>query len=383
MKKVALYYPWCYLKSGVERVILETVQRSRHQYTIFTNHIDYDQTFPEFRSMRNVVALNALPVQRSFSKVLQGVWTILTQKIDLAGYDALLVQSEGLGDFITFRNHSIPTLCFCHTPVRPIYDPVYRREWMAKHTKKRVLLKIFTVFYKAINRIAWKNYQRVFANSAEVRGRILAGGLCDPDRLEVLCPGADVENIVPSHSQEKYFLYAGRIKWTKNVELAILAFQDFRTRAPDGGDWKLIVAGGVDKASQDYFASLKGLVGQDSAVEFRLDPPRKELEGLYDRCYALIYPPLNEDWGLVPIEAMAFAKPVLAVNSGGPKETVAHGKTGFLLAPEPAAFAERMLALAADPGLASAMGKAGAERARLFSWSAFVRHLDDYIDDHC
>lgn len=382
-KKVALYYPWCYLKSGVEKVILETVQRSRHEYTIFTNHIDYDATFPEFRAMKNLVVLKDLPVQRSFGKVLQGVWTIFTQKLDLSGYDALLIQSEGLGDFATFRNRSKPIFCFCHTPVRPIYDPVYRREWIGKHPSKRLALELFTFFYKRINRLAWGNYRRVFANSSEVRGRILAGGLCGDDRIEVLNPGVAVERITPSSGHDRYFLYAGRIKWTKNVELAIRAFQEFRKTAPDWKEWKLLLTGGVDQASREYFARLKALAAGDPAIEFILDPPREQLEAIYSRCFALIYPPLNEDWGIVPIEAMAFGKPVLAVDSGGPRETVVDGKTGYLLPPDPGAFAARMHGLAADPSGALAMGRAAAERAREFSWEAFVRRLDDYVERHC
>lgn len=383
MKKVALYYPWCYLKSGVEKVILETVRRSRHKYTIFTNYIDYEQTFPEFRDMKNVVVLRDLPVNRSFASVLKGLWTIATQKIDLRGYDALLVQSEGLGDFITLRNRSKPAICFCHTPVRPIYDPVYRREYMAKHPERRFFLNLYSFFYRILNRLVWRNYRRVFANSTEVKGRILAGGLIDAGRIEVLNPGVDVENIAPSHRQGKYFLYAGRIKWTKNIEMAIRAFQEFRALRPDSAEWKLVMAGGVDKASGDYFSRLKEIAGDDPAIVFTLDPTRKELDELYDGCYALIYSPLNEDWGIVPIEAMAFAKPVLAVNSGGPKETVLDGKTGYLLEPSPAAFAAKMAELAADPALADAMGRAGAERAKLFSWTAFVRRLDDYLEANC
>jgi glycosyltransferase involved in cell wall biosynthesis len=383
MKKIALYYPWCYLKSGVERVILETVQRSRHEYTIFTNHLDYNQTFPEFGDIKNLVVLKDLPVQRSFVKVLQGVWTIVTQRIDLSSYDALLVQSEGLGDFITFRNRSKPIFCFCHTPVRPIYDPVYRQEWIDKHPSKRLLLDVFSFFYKQINRLAWSNYRRVFANSSEVKGRILAGRLCDEDRLEILNPGVAVERIIPATTHGKRFLYAGRIKWTKNVELAIKAFQEFRQIAPDGSEWSLTVTGGVDKASQEYFAGLQALAGADPAIEFRLDPTREELEALYAGCFALLYPPLNEDWGIVPIEAMAFGKPVLAVNSGGPRETVVDGVTGFLVDPDPSAFAARMCELAADPARHAAMGQAGAKRALEFSWDAFVRRLDDYLETNC
>jgi glycosyltransferase involved in cell wall biosynthesis len=380
MKKVAMYYPWCYLKSGVERVILETIQRSRHRYTLFTNHIDYDQTFSEFRSLADLRVLNPVSVHRSFRQTLRGVWTIATQKLDLTGYDALLVQSEGLGDFISLRNHAIPLLSFCHTPVRPVYDPVYRREWMAKHPSKRLALEAFSAAYRVLNVRVWKRYGRVFANSGEVRSRILQGGLCEPERLEVLNPGVDVDAIRPGRVSDRYFLYAGRIKWTKNVDLALRAFAAFLARAPEASSWKLIVAGSVDKGgpNQEYFRELQALAGPQ--VEFRLDPSREELDRIYDRCYALLYTPLNEDWGIVPIEAMAFAKPVLAVNSGGPKETVRDGETGYLLEPTPEAFASRMAALAADPGLAQALGDKGRERAYLYSWNSFVQRLDDYID---
>jgi glycosyltransferase involved in cell wall biosynthesis len=379
-KKIALYYPWCYLKSGVEKVILETVSRSRHEFTIFTNHIDYDQTFPEFGEMKNVVVLRDLPVNRSFTSVFKGLLTILTQKIDLQGYDALLVQSEGLGDFITFRNRSKPAFCFCHTPVRPVYDPVYRREYLAKHPERRFLLGVYSSCYRIFNRMVWRNYSRVFANSAEVKRRILAGRLCDPAQLEVLNPGVDVESIRPSHRQGKYFLYAGRVKWTKNVELAIRAFQIFREGRSDAAEWRLIIAGGVDRASGEYFARLREMAASDPAIVFTVDPTRSQLDELYDGCYALLYPPLNEDWGIVPIEAMAFGKPVIAVNSGGPKETILPGKTGFLLEPDPGAFAEKMRWLSDYPDQAAAMGAQCVLRARTFSWTAFVARLDEYID---
>jgi hypothetical protein len=47
--KMALYYPWIYLKSGVERTILETIKRSEYEYTIFTNHYDKSRYFNHLR----------------------------------------------------------------------------------------------------------------------------------------------------------------------------------------------------------------------------------------------------------------------------------------------------------------------------------------------
>ena len=191
MKRVALYYPWIYVRSGVERTILELVRRSRHQYTVFTNHYDAGQTYPQFRAFERLVVLRKVPVERSFGTVLRAASIIVRQKLPLDSFDALLISSEGLGDLVTFRNSSKPVFCFCHTPVRPVYDPVYRRVWLQRHPRSRLMLGMFSKLYHAVTRAAWRRYRRVFVNSAEVRGRVLTGGLCQPDRIEVLHPGVD------------------------------------------------------------------------------------------------------------------------------------------------------------------------------------------------
>ena len=61
---------------------------------------------------------------------------------------------------------------------------------------------------------------------------------------------------------------------------------------------------------------------------------------------AVVYTPTNEHFGIVPLEAMAAGRPVLACNSGGPRESVLHGTTGLLAEPQPDAFARAMAQLA-------------------------------------
>jgi len=383
MKRVALYYPWIYVRSGVERVILEIVRRSRHRYTVFTNHVNYAQTYPEFRELSNLVVLVPVPVERSFGAVLRAARTIAAQKLDLAECDALLVSSEGLGDLITFRNHAKPVLCFCHTPARPVYDPVYRASWLAAHPGARIPLALYSLVYRFVTRRAWRHYQRVFANSREVAGRIAAGRLCPPDRVEVLHPGVDVERIRPTFTYEPFFLCAGRIKWTKNVGLAIAAFRKFQRTHRDAGRWRLVIAGGLDAASQGYLTDLEERAREQPGITFQVDLSTEELERLYDRASALIFPSLNEDWGIVPLEAMAFGKPVLAVNRGGPTESVVDGETGFLLDPTPEAFAAKMTWLVEHPEETGRMGAAAATRAKQYSWDAFVQRLDDYVEEYC
>lgn len=68
--------------------------------------------------------------------------------------------------------------------------------------------------------------------------------------------------------------------------------------------------------------------------------------GLLRACTAVLYTPEGEHFGIVPLEAMACCRPVIAVASGGPLETVVSGQTGFLCPPQPAAFAEAMASLA-------------------------------------
>ena len=383
MKRVALYYPWIYLRGGAERVVLEIVRRSQHRYTVFTNHVDYEQTYPEFRSLQNLVVLDRVPLERSFGRVLRAAATIARQKLDLREFDALLVASEGLGDFITFRNRARPILCFCHTPARPVYDPVYRRVWLERHPHARLPLAVFAALYGALTRLAWRNYRRVFVNSRECRDRVAAGRLCPLDRVEILHPGVDIAAERPTVTLARYFLCAGRIKWTKNVALAIDAFRAFQQSAGAGCDWRLVIAGSVDERSRDYLADLQRRAAGDTAITFQMNPSTVELEALYDRCYALVFPSLNEDWGIVPLEAMAHGKPVLAVNSGGPTESVVDGETGFLLEPSAAAFATKMTWLVEHSEEARRMGVAAVARAKRYSWDAFVQRLDDYVEHHC
>lgn len=73
--KMALYYPWVHLRSGVERTILEIVKRSKHKYTIFTNRFDKENTYREFRNFE-VIELRRVPVERSIPSVLSAATVI-------------------------------------------------------------------------------------------------------------------------------------------------------------------------------------------------------------------------------------------------------------------------------------------------------------------
>lgn len=377
--KIAIYYPWVYLRSGVERMMLELVRRSRHDWTIYTSHYYPDQTFPEYSDIR-IVELSRVSVNRGYSAVSFAALTILNQKIDLTNHDALVVSSEGLGDFITFRNHDVPVICYCHTPLKVIHDRFVREKYLSENPRMKLPFFIYSGIFRFFDRLAWKHYRHVFCNSDEVRNRILSSGLAVSEKVEVLRPGLDVEKMQPTWVYEKYFVVVGRIKWWKNVELAIESFREFKRRNPGFDEFKLLITGQVENGSEGYFAMLSYVAGDSGDIIFRRDPTESELLDSYRSSYCLLFPSLNEDWGMTPLEAMSFGKPVIAVNQGGPRESVVDGVTGYLVPPEPGAFADAMARLAGDPDLTRRLGEAATERVQMYDWSHFVERFDDYLD---
>jgi glycosyltransferase involved in cell wall biosynthesis len=375
--RVALYHPWVYLKSGLERTLLEVVRRSRHDWTVYTSHYDREGTYPELKDVP-VVELSRVSVRRNYGAAIAGAMRLANTRIDLSHFDALVISCDGLGDLLTLRNTSRPVLCLCFTPLRAAYDPSYRERLLARTGALSPLAMVAELGFRAIDRFCWRRYDGVVAISETVRQRIIAGGLYPPEAIEILYPGIDGDRIRPSLYAEPYFLVAGRIMWTKNIQLAMEAFALARPRLPPG--FQLKIAGMVDAKSQSYFEGLRRRAAEIGGIEFALGPSDSEMRTLYDRCSAGMFTAFNEDWGLVPLEFMAAGKPVIAVDAGGPRESVLDGVTGFLEPDDPASFSRRLVQLGNRPDLARTLGSAGAERARGFSWQAFVAGLDDHLD---
>lgn len=379
--RVALYYPWIYLTSGAERVILELSGRSRHQWTLFTSHYNPGTTFPAFVG-RDVVQVGNVSVDRSIGAVAKAGVDMLRLRLPLKNFDALVVICEGLGDLILFRNSELPAICVCLTPLRLVFDAEYRtralngRSWIS-----RMVIAAGAAVFRRLDRVAWKSYRKVFCISEEAKRRALAGKLAAQSKPEILYVGLGLEPQAPSEDFDRFFLLPGRIMWTKNIELGIEAFRRFRSSRPEFSDFRLVIAGIVDQKSKPYLEKLKQLSVDDGNVEFRIFPSDDELAALYRRCYGVLFTSFNEDWGIVPLEAMAFGKPVIAVDQGGPRETVLHEINGFLEKPEPDAFAGRMGQLAADPSLAMGMGQQGRTHSKRFSWGTFTDRIDQTIDD--
>ena len=198
------------------------------------------------------------------------------------------------------------------------------------------------------------------------------------EKVKVVYPGIDSSKMRPSKKKpQKFFLVPGRIGWTKNLELAIAAFEEFQKLSPRFKDFSLVIAGGVDKKSYSYLGHLRRLAVSNPAIRFEPNPSDKRYYSLYSDCFSVLFPAINEDWGIVPVEAMAYGKPVIAANQGGPKESVLHGKTGWHAEPDAKSFASLMSKLVSSPALYRSFSKAAAKRAKQFDWKEFASEMDD------
>jgi glycosyltransferase involved in cell wall biosynthesis len=373
--RFAVYHPWVYLTSGLERTFLELFRRSRHEWILYTHRFQPETTYPGFADFDVVELQPRVSVRRSFVPLAQAAAAIARTRLPDDGRSGLLVSSEGLGDFIVARNANA-TACYCHTPLKILHDEETRAALRVQSPTKYAALRVLGPGFAAADRSMWRRYAHVFANSAETRRRIQRARLRGPDDVEVLEPGVDLDRIAPGPAQrQRRLVLAGRIMWQKNIELAVDAV---RALGPGAMDFELVVAGAVDEKSQSYLDALRArAVGLP--VEFRLDPSDEELTDLYRTSTAALFTARNEDFGIVPLEAMAAGTPVLAVDNGGPRETVVDGRTGWLLAPTAQAFAQQ-IALVFDGTVdLAAMRVAARQRAEQFGWPRLVARVDEVM----
>jgi glycosyltransferase involved in cell wall biosynthesis len=167
-----------------------------------------------------------------------------------------------------------------------------------------------------------------------------------------------------------YFLSVGRLEANKRVDLIIGAMTRVDRR------WRLVIAGeGPLRRDLEALASGAGVADR---VTFAGRIDDTSLAGLYSDAAAIVFPPFDEDYGYITLEAFLAHKPVVTTtDAGGPLEFVTDGVTGAVTAPDPESLAAAMTHIVADRRRAASMGDAGYERVRGISWDNAITALID------
>lgn len=208
---------------------------------------------------------------------------------------------------------------------------------------------------------------------------------------EVLHPAVELACFAPSPTPPSAcstLAVVSRLVADKNLALAIDALARLRAQVAPAAfaALRLVIAGGYDPQLRECADTVAALTARAAALDLGgqvailRSPDDAALQALLGGARVLLYTPVREHFGLVPIEAMATGRPVIAADSGGPTETVVEGVTGFLRPPTADAFAAALRVLVEDPGAADRLGAAGREHvAAHFSLEAFGERLEAVI----
>jgi glycosyltransferase involved in cell wall biosynthesis len=206
---------------------------------------------------------------------------------------------------------------------------------------------------------------RLFANARNTANRLqrfhglTAEPLYHPPRLA---------DRLRAGSQGDYVLSVGRIESVKRVDLLI------RAMAHVDRPLRLVIAG--DGSQRPAMERLAVACGVADRVTFLGAVEDDALVALYADALAVLYPPFDEDFGYVTLEAfLAHTAVITASDSGGPLEFVEDGTNGFVRPPVPEAMAEAINLLVADRARATSLGEAGYDRARTITWDGVIDRL--------
>ena len=214
-----------------------------------------------------------------------------------------------------------------------------------------------------LDRVALGEARRLFATSHNVAARVQrSSGL----EAEVM-PHPPQELPYRTESYDDFVLSVGRLDRAKRHDLLLEAL------AADSTLQCVIVGDGPDRERLESVAQKHALNGR-ARFAGRVD--EEELAGLYARCLAVYYAPVDEDFGMVPYEAFLAEKPVVTTtDAGGPLEVVTDRRTGLVCEPRAASLAEACSWLRAHVDDAKTWGRAGKELARRVSWDETIARL--------
>jgi glycosyltransferase involved in cell wall biosynthesis len=218
------------------------------------------------------------------------------------------------------------------------------------------------------------------AISASTRDDLVRRGVA-AECIRVIHPGVDACHFspVPSvpRSDPPSFLYVGRLKRYKGVDLAIRALALARREHPG---LRLDIAGTGD--ARAHLESLVAELGIADAVAFHGFVAEERKLHLLRSTWANVFPSPKEGWGITVIEAAACGTPSLASDSPGLRDSVRDGQTGYLVPHgDVEALARRMLELAASPERVAALGHAARSFAESLSWDAAARATEAHLHD--
>ncbi|MFH4978256.1 hypothetical protein AB6A40_004965 [Gnathostoma spinigerum] len=385
---------------GAERLVIDSALaaiKNGHQVEIVTNHFSYDHCFEEAKSL-NVKVVDVFP--RSVFGRMMALCAYIRMCIaafyvclfrsqtDLIFCDSISACLVVCRLFRLFHLIHANLFFYCHFPDRLLTD------------RKSTLKTIYRYLVDGMEEWTTGMADLICVNSNFTKKVVYQTFPSLKDRkLEVLYPTLNTKFFDESprihiddipESAKYIFVSLNRFENKKNVDLAINAFAELKNILTTSEYERcfLVIAGGFDKRNAENLICFHKL--RELAVEVQIpsrqiiflrSPNDSTKVELLRRATAVLYTPENEHFGIVPIEAMYMKTCVIATNTGGPKESIEDGVTGFLVDSVSALFAEKMALLVKGEVSSEEMGKSGNLRVQqMFTFKVFCERLEKLFE---
>lgn len=292
-------------------------------------------------------------------------WRFFWKANILSEYDIVIFSGDCLGALKHMKTGA-KKVYYCHTPPRYLYD--FREKYLASLS---ILIRpIFQIAFDYFAQVYEKHLEKfdmIFTNSQNTHDRLLH--FCEKEST-ILYPPTDTTRFIPGEKWDGYYLSFARLSPPKRVDMIVDAF----LKMPEK---KLIFTFGKnDPQKADIISKIQNAPN----IRAMEAPEEERLIWLIQWAIATIYIPIDEDFGMSPIESMACWVPVIGVDDGGLRETIVHEKTWLLL---PKFITRDDIVEGVNkmtPDVAMSLWEDALLRAEQFSLLSFTCHLKKHLN---
>ncbi|ODT47478.1 glycosyltransferase [Devosia sp. 63-57] len=360
-RHLQVYHDYFAIRGGGERLVLELANAISAELIYgYRTAESYDEAaFPPAHKDLNLSGIRKVRGAASIA-----LSTAFAQQRGHAAQADLRIYSGVAAPFAApARDKPGVNVFYCHTPPRFLYDQKAFFREQSGPLRKLGLDVVGPLFQRAYEH-AVERMHVIVANSVNIQKRIREH--LGRESI-VVYPPVDTSGFA-WEPQQGYYLSTARLTPLKRIATIIDAF----IAMPDK---RLIIASGGDQE-----AELRARAAGAANIEFAGWTSDEQLRGLIAGAIATIYIPVEEDFGMSPVESMAAGKPVIGVAEGGLLETVLPEQTGVLLPPAPSASDLIGAINSLPPERALAMRPACETQALKFGRAQFIHSMRAVID---
>lgn len=354
---IALVHEWITNVAGAERVLL-TLLKMFPNADVFTAVYDENKA-REFKKYNvRTSFLQKIPFMKSKRTMMIPFTPLAFEQFDLSKYD-LVISTTTMAAKGVITKPSTTHISYCHTPPRYLWEPSLdpRANYgLLKSLRQSTMHKM-----RIWDRLAADRVDYFIANSKYIADRIKKYYRRDS---KVINPGVNVCDFSLAKPSEikDYFLHVGRLVDYKHCDIIVEAFNNL------GLPLKIIGRGPNKKKLQKI---------AKSNIEFLGFLSDDEVRKYYRQAKAFVFA-AEEDFGIVPVEAMASGRPVIAYGQGGIRDTVVDKKTGIFFGQQTAESLEKAVRSFFPDDFSPELIRAQAEK---FSNEIFEKNFTSFVED--